>query len=92
MLVDIGTRNLMIAALNADMTGDKITSAVLLNAAVGNECKNRAARIKSMGLVDVPAMMRDITEYFDVMEREAKETPETIFGPKAAARKGKGKH
>ena len=90
MLVDIGTRNLLIASLNADVTGDKMTSAVLLNAAVGNECKHRAADLKSGGLVDVRAMMRDIQAYFDVMEQEARQTPETIFGPNAA-RKVKGK-
>jgi hypothetical protein len=64
--VSRSTANLIIAAINADGLGNELGSLVLLNAAIGMECKERANR--SGGTVDVVAVVNDCTEFISLIE------------------------
>lgn len=66
--VSKSTANLIIGAINADGLGNELGSLVLLNAAVGMECKERAAR--SGGMVDVAAVVNDCTAFIAEIETQ----------------------
>ena len=70
--VDKGTRNLLIASLNAQAVKDEITFNLLLNAAIGNEAKARAADLRSAGIVDIKQMIEDLKAYIDILEAEVR--------------------
>jgi hypothetical protein len=64
--VSKSTANLIIGAINADGLGNELGSLVLLNAAIGMECKERAA--KSGGTVDVAAVITDCSAFISQLE------------------------